>query len=409
MCGLPVAWAGAIWEIPVKGASSAMATPTPSDVALNPVGVSPSQRLLSLDALRGFDMLWIIGGEVIGTAIAGLQGLEGGGFGRMLTTQLDHAEWEGFHFYDLIFPTFVFIMGIALTFSLNRLIATEGRAGALKRVFRRSLLMYLLGLFYYGGFSTPLAQIRLLGVLQRLALCYFFASLLFIYLRPKGLMAAFVSLLVGYWALLTFVPVPGFGAGDFAEGHNLTNWLDKRFLPLRKWDGDHDPEGILSTLPAIGTCLLGVFTGLLVRDEKRSEKQKAALLAGAGIAAIILGELWGLQFPVIKKIWTSSYVLVAGGWSLLLFAACYSIIEVWKLRAWATPFVWIGTNAITIYLITDIADFGNLSTRLIGGPIEEWLNGLWRGLGGLVVATMYVLLCLLVCRFLYRRKIFLRL
>jgi predicted acyltransferase len=383
-----------------------MQTPSTPSSESQPVAPAPARRLLSLDALRGFDMMWIVGADAFGTAFAHLNG---GRASRLLATQLDHVDWVGFHFYDLIFPLFVFMIGVAITFSLGRLITTEGRAGALRRVFRRAALMYLLGLFYYGGFATPLVQFRLLGVLQRLALCYFFASLLFIYLRPRTLVAVCAALLVGYWALLTFVPVPVFGAGDFAEGHNLTNWIDQHFLPGRKWDGDHDPEGLLSTLPAIASCLLGVFAGLCLRDPARTEKQKAMLLAGAGVALIVLGQVWGLQFPVIKKIWTSSYVLVAGGWSVLLLAAFYFVIDVGKFRAWATPFVWLGTNAITIYLISNVTDFGKLSERFAGSDVAAWFDARWSGLGGLVLAVVSVVLCMAISRFLYQRKIFLRL
>lgn len=383
-----------------------MTTPPAPSSGPNALGPGPASRLLSLDALRGFDMLWIVGADALGSAFANLHG----GWGsRFAATQLDHAAWAGFHFEDLIFPLFVFMIGVAITFSLNRLIATEGRAGALRRVFRRAALLYLLGLFYYGGLARPVVEIRLLGVLQRLALCYFFASLLFISVRPRNLVAICAGLLVGYWALLTFVPVPGFGAGDFAEGHNLTNWIDQHFLPFRKWDGDHDPEGLLSTLPAIASCLLGIFSGLLLRDSARTEKQKAALLAGAGVALIILGYLWGFEFPVIKKLWTSSFVLVAGGWSMLLLATFYLVIDGWKVRAWAMPFVWLGTNAITIYLISNITDIGQLSARFAGGDVAAWLDARWGGLGGLVLAIVSVVICMAICRFLYQRKIFLRL
>jgi len=381
-----------------------MTTAPAASPAANPV--APAPRLRSLDALRGFDLMWIVGADALGGAFAHLNGGRGS---RLIATQLDHVEWAGFHFYDLIFPLFVFLVGVAITFSLNRLIATEGRAAALRRVLRRALLMFALGLFYYGGLARPIAEVRLLGVLQRLALCYFFAGLLFIYVRPRNLVAICAGLLVGYWALLTFVPVPAFGAGDFAEGHNLTNWLDQHFLPGRKWDGDHDPEGLLSTLPAIASCLLGIFAGLLLRDSARTERRKAVLLAGAGVVLIILGQVWGLQFPVIKKIWTSSFVLVAGGWSMVLLAMFHFVIEGWKVRAWATPLVWLGTNAITIYLISNVTDFGGLSARFAGGDVAAWLDARWAGLGGLVLAIVSVLLCMAVGRFLYQRKIFLRL
>jgi predicted acyltransferase len=351
-------------------------------------------------------MIWIIGAEAAGAAIGKLGG--GSGF-KLFAAQFDHVDWAGFHFYDLIFPLFVFMIGISITFSIRRLVDTDGRAGALRRVFRRAVLLCVLGLFYYGGFDGPISNIRLMGVLQRLGLCYLFASLLFIYLRPRTLVAVFVAILVGYWALLMFVPVPGWGAGDLAEGHNLTNWIDQHFLPGRKWDGDHDPEGLLSTFPAIASCLLGVFAGLLLRNPGPADRTKAALLAGLGVALLLLGCLWGLEFPVIKKIWTSSYVLVAGGWSMLALSLFYLVIDVWRVRSWSMPFVWIGTNALTIYLITNVADFWKLSSRLVGGDVGAWLDARWMGLSGLVTGCVCVGLCMAICRFLYKRRIFLRL
>jgi predicted acyltransferase len=374
----------------------------PSPLAEN----EPRPRLQSLDALRGFDMIWIVGAEAVGAAVGKLGG---GPVLKAFAAQFDHVAWQGFHFYDLIFPLFVFMIGVSITFSIRRLVDTEGRPAALRRVFRRGLLLYVLGLFYYGGFDGPIANIRLMGVLQRLGLCYLFASLLFIYFRPRALFAIVVAILVGYWALLTFVPVPGWGAGDFSEGHNLTNWVDQHYLPGRKWDGDHDPEGLLSTLPAIASCLLGVFAGLLLRDPARSGKEKAGVLAGIGVAMLLAGFLWGFEFPIIKKIWTSSYVLVAGGWSMVMLSAFYLVIDVWEVRSWSMPFVWIGCNALTLYLITNVADFWKLASRLVGGDVGDWLDARWTGLSGLVTGCVCVGLCMLVCGFLYRRKIFLRL
>ena len=366
----------------------------------------PAPRLLSLDALRGFDMLWIVGADALGGAFARLHG---GAPARFLAEQMEHVAWQGFHFYDLIFPLFVFMVGAAVPLSLDKMVATEGRGAALRRVLRRTLLLYLLGLFYYGGFGTPLTELRLLGVLQRLALCYGAASLLYLHLRPGGLVTAAAMLLVGYWALLTFVPVPGFGAGDFAEGHNLANWIDARFLPLRKWDGDHDPEGLLSTLPAVASCLLGVLASLWLKNARRSAAARGWLLVGAGAALLAIGQIWGLQFPVIKKLWTSSFVLVAGGWSAMLLGAFYLVIDVAQVRSWAWPFVWVGCNPLAIYLVSNIVDFGKLSERFAGGDIAAGLDALWPGLGGLVLALVGAALSFAACRFLYQRKIFLRL
>jgi predicted acyltransferase len=360
-----------------------------------------TQRLLSLDALRGFDMFWIIGADDL---VRGLEKITSDGPIGVLANQLRHSAWAGFHFEDFIFPLFVFIIGVSLVFSLTKTIERSGRRAAIIRVFRRSVILYLLGILYYGGFSTPFERIRLLGVLQRLALCYLFASLLFMYLKPKALVAVCIGLLVGYWALLSFVPVPGHGAGNFAEGANLTNWLDKQYLPLRKWDGDHDPEGLLSTLPAIASCLLGVFAGLLFKNTSVPDRKKVVYLLGAGLSCLAVGWLWHLNFPVIKKIWTSSFVLVAGGYSFLLLAVFYQIIDVWKFRKWATPFVWIGVNPITIYLAVRFIDFDTFGKLFVGGEVNKALGNY----GELVLAITSLAFCFLFLRFLYQRKIFLR-
>jgi len=367
-----------------------------------PSGPAPvTQRLLSLDALRGFDMFWIVGAEDL---VHGLQKISTSGPIGVLTEQLRHKAWAGFHFEDLIFPLFVFIIGVSLVFSLTKILAQSGRRAALLRILRRSALLYLLGILYYGGFSTPFEKIRLLGVLQRLALCYLFASLLFCYFKPKALAGICAGLLLGYWALISFVPVPGHEAGNFAEGANLANYVDQQCLPLRKWDGDHDPEGLLSTLPAIASCLLGVFAGLLLKNTAVPDRKKAGYLVAAGLACLAVGWLWHLNFPVVKKIWTSSFVLVAGGYSYLLLAAFYQIIDVWKFQKWATPFVWIGVNPITIYFGGRFIDFEGLAKLFVGGSV----NASCGRYGELVLAVTTLLFGLLFLRFLYQRKIFLR-
>lgn len=363
----------------------------------------PGARLLSLDALRGFDMFWIVGADALGGA---LHNLRGGPMLRFVAAQMEHAPWEGFRFYDLIFPLFVFMVGAAIPLSLDRLVAHGGRAEALRRIGRRTALLFLLGLFYYGGMAQ---EPRLLGVLQRIALCYGTTGVLYLFLRPRGLAAAGVALLLGYWALLTFVPVPGFGAGDFREGHNLTNWVDAHYLPGRQWNGDHDPEGLLSTLPAIATCLLGVFASRWITDASRSAKVRVTALVVAGVALVALGGLWGVWFPVIKNLWTSSFVLVAGGWSLLLLAFFYQIIDVWRVQRWAQPFVWVGANSLLIYLASNVVDFGELAERFVGGPLAVALNAAWPGLGGLVLALVGAGLCVAICRYLFVRRLFVRL
>lgn len=364
------------------------------------------ERLVSLDALRGFDMFWIVGADAFGGA---LRGLKGGAFVRMLGEQLEHSPWEGFTFYDLIFPLFTFMIGVSVTFSIPRMLSRDGPRGAFIRIVRRTVVLFLLGLLYYGGISKGWDHIRLLGVLQRLALCYFFASLAFIALKTRGRVVLCAGLLIGYWALMTWVPVPGYGAGDFREGHNLANWLDRMYLPGWKHDGDHDPEGILSTLPAVATCLLGVFAGEWLKAKHRSEISKALWLGVAGVVAIGLGQLWGIEFPVVKKTWTSSFVLVAGGWSAVLLATFYFVVDIRRHRLWARPFIWIGMNSLSIYLISRFVSFEDLSAIIAGGPVAGAFDRVLPGLGALWLALVGVTLCTLICRFLYQRKIFLRL
>lgn len=366
------------------------------------VQAAATTRLLSLDALRGFDMFWIVGAEDI---VHALRKASDTGVTRLLANQMDHKPWAGFAFYDLIFPLFVFMVGISLVFSLGRILERDGRRAALGRVCRRAALLYVIGIFYYGGFATPIDHIRLMGVLQRIALCYLFAGFIFCVFDLRTRIGLCVGLLLTYWALMCFVPVPGIGAGDFAEGHNLANWIDKEYLPWRKWDGDHDPEGLLSTLPAVATCLLGVFAGMLLQNRSLAEARKALYLAGAGVALAAVGWLWHLQFPVIKKVWTSSYVLVAGGYSCLFLAAFHQVIEVWGWRRWAQPFVWIGMNPITIYLVHNLVDLKKIALRFVGGDLGVCLG---RG-ADLAVTIVVMAISFWICRFLYRRKIFLRL
>lgn len=364
-------------------------------------------RLMSLDAFRGFVMFWIVGGEALAHALAKLDGVQSEVLNTVMI-QLKHVSWEGFRFYDLIFPSFVFIVGASVAFSLGKLQASGSRRAAVRRVIWRGLLLWLVGIIYYGGISGGLEGVRLLGVLQRIGICYLVTGLLFIYLPVRGLVAAFLILLGGYWALLSFVAVPGQEAVSFEEGRNITNWFDSKYLPFRKWSGTHDPEGILSTLPAIATCLLGVFAGLLLKNEGLTRGKKILTLFGAGAIFVLVGNLWGGYHPVIKCLWTSSFVVLAGGWSLVLLAFFYSVIDVVQVKRWAMPFVWIGMNPIAIYLLSTVLDFNHIAERVLGGPVAECANGRVSGLGALVVAVGGMILIVWLCRTLYKRKIFFR-
>lgn len=352
-------------------------------------------------------MFWILGADSLVQALGKVSDT---GVAQAIASQLRHKAWEGFAFYDLIFPLFVFMVGISIVFSLEKIVNREGKLAAYRRILRRSVLLFAFGILYSGGVSQEWPNIRLMGVLNRIALCYLFAGFIYCHFRTKGIIGLGAALLIGYWALMCFVPVPGLGAGSFAPGANLANYLDKSYLPGRKYDGNWDPEGLLSTLPAIVTCLLGVLAGFLLKNDAVQPRRKVAYLIGGGLAGVLIGFLWGLQLPVIKKIWTSSYVLVAGGYSCALLGLFYLVIEVWECRGWAQPFVWIGMNSITIYLLDNVVNFERLAARFVGGDIKAFFDGAFgQGFGDLLVAAAGLALAFLVVHFLYRRRVFLRL
>jgi predicted acyltransferase len=414
-------------------------------------GVAPSmppaagipQRLMSLDALRGFDMFWIIGADELVEALNHMAHGEGhtsGGILGFIANQLEHAEWEGFHFEDLIFPLFVFMAGISIVFSLGKTIRQEGRAAAVKRVFRRGILLFVIGLFYSGGLTNPWPDMRVMGVLNRIALCYLFAGLIFCFFNLRAMIAISVAALIGYWALLTFVPIRDIQlqkgplqalaakrnvpldpkalfynttdrvTGHYEKGFNLADHIDFEYLPGRLYDRYFDPEGLLSTIPAVVTCLLGVFAGLFLLNSSFNDQQKVVCLLASGLALAALGWAWSAQFPVIKKIWTSSYVLAAGGYSAALLGLFYWIVDVCKWQKWCQPFVWMGMNSITIYLARNIlGGTDKLSRRFAGGDIHEFFENHLGGSGDLVLALVGLFLSFWFVHFLYRRKIFLRL
>lgn len=419
-----------------------------SNAAASPAEKAPaaSKRLMSVDALRGFDMFWIIGADAL---VRGFQSMQENAATTFLSTQLSHCAWAGFRFYDLIFPLFVFISGVSIVFSLTKEREQHGTTGAFWRLFRRFLLLYIVGIFYSGGFSGPIAEIRWLGVLPRIALGYFFAGLIFLFCKPKVMAGLAVGLLAGYWALFHFAPIRDIRLqkpemeemakaagkpysmdfvkeqyaattartnGVFEPGYNVVNHFDFEHLPGRKYDIYFDPEGILSTFPAIVSCLLGVFAGLLLRRPDWSDQKKLICLFSCGAAGVILGSLWSsplvgpAQFPVVKKLWTSSFVLVTAGWSLILLGTFYGIVDVWKKQTWCQPFVWMGMNSITIYLASNfIGGFRKLGERLVGGDIKLWMDAHLQGSGNLLIAVAGLSLAFWFVGFLYKKKVFLRL
>jgi predicted acyltransferase len=360
-------------------------------------------RLLSLDALRGFDMFWIIGGDALFRALARRADPATGAF---VARQLEHADWEGFYFYDLIFPLFLFLAGCVIPFSLD---AQRARGATtrqiLGRIGRRTALLVLLGLVCNGILRFDWADTRTMGVLQRIGVCYGAAALLYA-LAGRGVrVAAFVAILLGYWALLALVPTPGGAAGDFSKAGNLVGWVDRAALPgkiLKPYYGYGDNEGLLSTIPAVATALLGGFAGEWLRSS-RSAGRKVLGLVAAGVVGVGLGTAWGGVFPIIKNLWTSSFVLLAGGWSLLLLAGFYGVIDGLGWRSWAFPLVVIGVNAITIYVVPRFIDFRKASEFFLVGVLDK--SGPYEPI---VAAAGFLLAEWLFLFFLYRHRIALR-
>lgn len=377
-------------------------TPMSKQAPSEPVAAEPPrpQRVHSIDALRGFDMLWIIGGDAL--AVAALSRLDQP-WANTLAQQLEHVTWEGFRFYDLIFPLFLFMVGCVLPYSLEKY-RSQPRDVYL-RIARRVAALVLLGLVANGLLNFDWENLRLAGVLQRIGICYGLAALLFLHTRLPGQIIAIAGLLLGYWALLAWVPVPGGQAGDFSIEGNLAGWVDRNFLLGKIYEeyyGFGDNEGILSTIPAVVTVLIGAVAGHWLRSS-RGEWSKALGLLLAGAACLAVGYAWGEWFPIIKNLWTSSYVLVAAGWSLMLLSLFYAVMDIGGWRGWAAVFTVIGVNAITIYIAQRFIDFSYTSEFFLGGTAE--LLGGW---GPVLLLAGTLAAKILFVAFLYRQRIYLR-
>ncbi len=341
-------------------------------------------------------MFWITGGDALALALGKWLGWS------WLVHQMEHVVWEGFVFYDLIFPLFMFLVGVVLPYSLSRY---EGRPrDAHLRILRRAALLIVLGWVNWGVLQFDFAEMRWPGVLQRIGLGYLVAAFAVLHLRLRGRIVLTAGLLLGYWLLLLLVPRPGGIAGDLSMEGNLVGWLDRTLLPGTMCCYTYgDNEGILSTIPAIATVMLGVFAGTWLRSP-RAPAEKAQGLVIAGLASLAIGFLWWPLFPVIKNLWTSSYVMLAGGWSLLLLALFYYVIDVKGHRAWTFPFVVIGMNAITIYVVQNFVDFDGIARFFVGG-VASLLSA---GAGAVVLAAGAVVVRWLFLRYLYAKGTFLR-
>lgn len=363
------------------------------------------RRLQSLDALRGFDMIWITGGDALIKALAFATGLP---FFHKVAVHMDHAEWEGFRFFDLIFPLFLFIAGCTIPFSILKKRKTGYQDKKIYRhLFARLLILIFLGMIYNGLLQFDFENMRYASVLARIGLGWFFAAIIALHFNIKGQTVWCISILLFYWAVMTLIPVPGYGAGVLTLEGNLSGYIDRLFLPGKFYFETMDPEGILSTFPAISTALFGTITGefLLFSHKKLTGFRKGMIILASGIIFLFAGKIWAMFFPMIKNLWTSSFAIYAAGWSLILLAVFYIIIDVWNIKRWAFFFIVFGLNSITIYMLNSgIIDFGRISEFFFGG-LSGISESLWQPV---IYSAGYVLSAFLVLYFLYRYKIFLK-
>ena len=369
-------------------------------------GGPPPERLLSLDVFRGL-------------TVAGMILVNNPGSWGHIYGPLRHAEWHGWTPTDLIFPFFLFIVGVSITLALSRRAGAGGPArGLYLKIARRALVIFGLGLVLSGFPFFDLSTIRIPGVLQRIAVCYFFAAVVFLLTTWRAQVALTAALLLGYWALMTLVPAPGYAAGDLSLEGNLAAYVDRTLLAGHTWKPLYDPEGILSTIPAVATTLCGVLAGRLLSSAAApAEKCSALFAAGAGLA--VAGWAWGFWFPINKPLWTSSYVLLTAGLALQLLAACYWAVDIHGRRRWAWPFVVFGTNALAVFFLSGI--FARLLSliKLTGADGKqvslqrtayEGLFASWASPvnASLAYALCFVLLWLGLMSILYRRRIFIK-
>lgn len=368
----------------------------------------PKERLMSLDVFRGATM-------------AAMLLVNNPGDWNNLYSQLDHAAWNGWTFTDLIFPFFLWIVGVAIPLSMGRRLENgEPKKKAVWRIVRRSAIIFAVGLALNGFPHYDFSTIRIPGVLQRIGVCYFFASLIFINTGIRGQAVAIVSLLAGYWLLM--------GGGPLNEHGNFSEYIDSLVLHGHTWreTKTYDPEGIISTIPAIATVLFGIMTGHLLRA-RQSGPEKTAWLFVAGNFLLLAGEIMNYWLPINKKMWTSSYSVFMAGMAMNLFAICYWLVDVKKYQAWAKPFAVYGMNAITVFVLTGL--LGRISTLVPAGTengnpivLKTWLFGhiktVFEHLAGplatpknssLLYALMYVGIMYVVATVMYRRKWFVRL
>jgi predicted acyltransferase len=360
-------------------------------------------RLLSLDTLRGFDMFWIIGGEEL---VHALSKLYPNSFWNQFSKQLEHPYWNGFTFYDLIFPLFIFLAGVSTPFSIGKALNDgKNKKEILLKVLKRGLILFLLGIVYNNGLEIkPIEDIRFMSVLGRIGIAYVFANILFLYVKEKLLIYWFAGLLIVYWLLLKFTSAPGFSMGDLSMEGNFASYFDRNVLPGKLSRGIHDTVGLFNNIPAIGNALAGIISGIYLQKGEPAQSKKALYMALSGLIALIIAQVWSLDFPINKNLWSSSFVMQTVGLSLLFFALFYYVIDVLKYNRWTLFFQVIGMNSILIYISNKFIDWDYTANaffkwveQLVGEPYSI-----------LVIAVAILIIKWVLLKFLYNKKVFLR-
>lgn len=362
-------------------------------------------RIQSLDALRGFDMFWIIGGGELIQAIA--KCFPNNGF-QFLAGQMEHVPWAGFHFYDLIFPLFMFISGATIPIAiLTKLEGGAPRKAQVSRIARRMIILVVLGIIFNGTLRDGFGNARYASVLGQIGIAYFIASMILSHTHSfRARLLWLAGILAGYAAIQLWVPVPGYGAGVLTPDGCINSYIDRNFLPGRMGQGKFDALGLLCILSASAVTLMGSFAGQILIKNDMETRKKLILLVSAGTGLILLALVINPFYPVIKNCWTSTYNLLAGGISFLLVALFFLVIDVWALKKWSFFFTVIGLNSIFIYLISvgNLVDVGHTTMSLFGWIVKP----LDENTGQLVVVIGNIVLCWLLLYFMYRRKIFIK-
>ena len=361
------------------------------------------QRLYSLDALRGFDMFWIIGAEEIFHTMAKATNAP---IWISLSEQFEHPTWNGFTVYDLIFPLFIFLTGISATFSLGGALEKgKSKSELMQKVLKRGLILLILGMIYNNGLQIrPISDFRFMSVLGRIGFAYMFSSIIFLYAKERFQIIWFVSLLIGYWLILKFTAAPGFPIGDLTEAGNFASYVDRSILPGKLSRGIHDTVGFFNNIPATSSGLAGIITGNYLRKSNASSSKKVLHMALAGVASLILAQLWNLDFPINKNLWSSSFVLHTVGLCLLLMSLFYWIIDVKGYQRWAFFFKVIGMNSILIYMSGKV-----ISWSYANKGFFQWVGDLIGDpYNAVALAITAVILKWAFLRLLYEKNIFLK-